>query len=205
MPLASPRVRSVVPFALVAGLAAGVLGCGGDGVRSYTVPKTTESGKGAPEPEPGPGTEYRILGAMYPADAPEWFFKMPGPSDALTKYEADFDKVLASVELPASGQPKFVTPEGWKRGGPRPGGIVVETLRTPDGKYELAVSSAQGDVVGNVRRWSVEQLGNATFGRDDMAKVTRIVEAKGVKGLRVDVRGPNKPPMGGGGPMMGGK
>lgn len=196
-----PRVLSVLPLALLAFFA---FGCGGgDGIESYKAPKSTDSGRLAPEPEPEV-REYRILGAMYPADAPEWFFKFPGPAEQLNKYEADFDKLIASVSLPANGTPEFTTPEGWKRG-PGRAGIVIATVRTPDGKYEVSVSSAQGDVVGNVHRWSVEQLGNASFGREDMPKATRPVEAKGVKGLRVDVRGPKKPPMGGGGPMMGGK
>ncbi len=200
-----PQLRSVVPFAIVAGLAVGVIGCGGDGIQISTAPKADigkpDIGKGGPEPAAG---EYRILGAMFPADAPEWFFKMPGTSEDLAKYDADFDKLLASVSLAPNG-PKYDAPAGWKEGPGRPGGIVIATIKTPDGKYEVSVSSAQGDVFGNVRRWSVEQLGNTVFGREEMAKATRTVEAKGVKGLRVDVRGPKKPPMGGGGPMMGPK
>ncbi|VTR92723.1 Signal peptide protein OS=Rhodopirellula maiorica SM1 GN=RMSM_03130 PE=4 SV=1 [Gemmata massiliana] len=201
MPLPQLRVRFVLPFALVAGLTVGVIGCGGaESVQTYTAPKS-EGGK-APD-APGAVTEYRILGAMYPADAPAWFFKMPGTADDLAKYEADFDKLLASVSIPANGPPEFTPPEGWKRGAGR-GQFVLATLRTPDDKYELTVTSAQGDVFGNVQRWASEQLGNTSFNRDAMPKVTRTVEAKGVKGLRVDVRGPKKPPMGGGGPFMGG-
>ena len=200
------RVRGphMLSLALLAGAALVPAGCGGgDGVSTYNTPKTTESGKkdvGEPAAAPAPaaGGDYRILGAMFPADNPEWFFKLTGPADALTPFEAGFDQLLASVSLGAGG-PDFAPPEGWKRG-PGRGQYVFATLRTPDGKYEVTVTSSAGGVVPNLKRWSVDQLGNASFGPDDLKKVTKPVEAKGVKGLRVDVRGPNNPV---GGPMMG--
>jgi hypothetical protein len=201
-----PRFPHILPLALAAAVALGAVGCGGDGVNSYTVPKTTDPGpkegpKAAGDPASGP---YRILGGMFPADAPQWFFKLAGPTDALTPYEAGFDKMLASVSLPpGGGPPEFATPEGWVRG-PGRAGIVVATVRTPDGKFEVTVTSSAGGVHGNLKRWAVQQLGQPDFTRDDVAKVTSPVQAKGVKGLRADVRGPNNP-SGKGGPFAGGK
>ena len=193
------RFAAVVPVVLVAVL---VVGCGGDGVQLSTIPKTESKGGPGEKGDPGTG-EYRILGGIFPADDPAWFFKFPGPSDALSKYEADFDKILASVTIPPNGDPQYDVPEGWKRG-PGRAGIVVSTALTPDGKYEVALSSSRGGLTGNLERWA-EQLGTP-FGKDGNAKFTRPVDARGgVKGLRVDMRGPKKPPMGGGGPMMGGK
>ncbi len=142
------------------------------------------------------------MGAMYPADSPEWFFKLTGPTEQLNAYEADFDKLLASVSLPPGGAPDFTPPEGWKRG-PGRAGIVVATIKTPDGKFEVTVTSSTGGIEPNLKRWSVDQLGNASFGAADIPKVTKTVDAKGVKGLRADVRGP-KNPSGKGGPFMGG-
>ncbi len=200
------RAPLIVPFALFAGLALVPAGCGGgDGVKSYDVPKTSESGKrdaapGTPTADGG----YRILGAMYPADNPQWFFKFTGPADALTPFEAGFDKLLASVSLPPNGAPEFDTPEGWTRG-PGRAGIVIATLRTPDNKYEVTVTSSTGGVAPNLKRWAVDQLGMPAFGAEDVAKYTKTVDAKGVKGLRVDLRGPKNPAGGMGGPMMGKK
>lgn len=190
------RLRPAVPLVLVASLAAGVLGCGGDGITVSTAPKAD----GAPT---GGAGEYRILGGIYPADEPEWFFKLTGPADELGRYEADFDKLLASVSLAPGGQPKFDAPEGWKVG-PGRAGIVIATIKTPDGKYEVTVTSSTGGVAPNLRRWAVDQLGQKSFGQEDVAKVTKPVEAKGVKGLKADLRGPNNP-AGKAGPMMGGK
>ena len=192
MPSPKFRFGPALPFVLVACLAAGVLGCGGgDGIETHTAPKADGG--------PGGASEYRILGAMYPADSPEWFFKMTGPADDLNKYDADFDKLLASVSLPPKGEPKFDAPEGWKVG-PGRAGIVVATVKTPDGKYEVTITSSTGGVLPNLERWAVQQLGQKSFGPDDVAKVTKVVEAKGVKGLKADLRGPKNP--GKGGPMM---
>lgn len=207
MPSLKLRLRSAVPFALVAGLVFGVIGCGGgDGVQTYTAPK---EGGGPAQQQPGGGGaaagEYRILGAMYPAEDPEWFFKLPGPADELAKHEAGFDKLIASVSLPPGGTPEFDTPEGWKRG-PGRAGIVVATVRTPDGKYEVTVTSSKGGVLGNLKRWATDpgQLGNRSFDAADIPKVTKPIDAKGVKGLKADLRGPSNPG-GKGGPMMGGR
>jgi hypothetical protein len=196
------RASQILPLALLVGPALVPAGCGGgDGVNSYTVPKTTDSSKkDIGDPAPAAGGEYRILGAMFPADNPQWFFKFTGPADALTPHEAGFDKLLASVSLPPDGSPEFTTPEGWTRG-PGRAGIVIATLRTPDGKYEVTITSSTGGVVPNLKRWAIDQLGAASFGAEDVAKCSKTVDAKGVKGLRVDLRGPKNPA--GGRPMMG--
>jgi len=199
------RVPHILSLALLACVALVPAGCGNqDGVQSYNVPKTTDKKDDASGfTNEGP---YRILGAMYPADSPEWFFKLPGPTDELTKFEADFDKLLTSVSLPANGgPPEFTTPEGWKRG-PGRAGIVVATVRTPDGKHEVTLTSSTGGVSGNLKRWATDpkQLGNKGFTEGDTGKVTKPITANGVNGLRVDLRGPNNaasksPPFAGGG------
>jgi hypothetical protein len=199
--MAFPRVRAshLIPPALVAVAALLPAGCGGnEGVTKYDVPK--EEGK----KESGyvPEGDYRILGAMFPADNPEWFFKLPGRADDLAKYEADFDKLITSVSLPGDGPPKFTAPEGWVAG-PGRGGVVVATIRTPDGKHEVTVTPSAGGVLGNLKRWATDskQPGGKGFEAGDIPKVTRKIEAKGVSGLRVDLRGPHNPASKGG-PMM---
>jgi hypothetical protein len=191
----------ILSAALVACVALVPVGCGGgDGVNSYNVPKTTDTGRGGPIT--AGGGEYRILGGMFPADDPEWFFKLAGPADALNAYDAGFEQLLTSVSLQPGGPPEFTPPEGWKRG-PGRGQFVAATVRTPDGKFEVTVTSSRGGVRENLRRWSEDQLGTA-FGAADVPKVTKPVEAKGVKGLKADLRGPNNPAAKGG-PFMGGK
>jgi hypothetical protein len=148
--------------------------------------------------------QYRILGAMFPADEPQWFVKLPGTASGLEQHAAGFDKLLASFSFPPGAAPAFEAPPGWTVG-PGRMGIVTATLRTPDGKFEVTITSSIGGVFGNLRRWAVEpgQLGNASFTQDDVPKVTKKFDAKGVQGLRVDMRGPTNPA--GKGMMGGGK
>jgi hypothetical protein len=161
---------------------------------------------GGPKP-PGGGAsalttgEYRILGAMFPADEPQWFVKLTGSAAGLELHVAGFDQLLGSFSFPAGAAPKFDAPPGWTVG-PGRAGIVTATLRTPDGKFEVTITSSIGGVFPNLRRWAVEQLGNGSFTQDDVPKITKKVDAKGAQGLRVDVRGPNNP-AGKSGPFMG--
>ena len=186
-------------------------GCGGgDGVQSYRVPKETSARPAAAPANEAPkipqAAEYRILGALYPADQPVWFFKLTGTADQLAKLEADFDKLAASVKLQGDAVPAFDLPPGWTLTGPRSvsrGGITVtfeQTVRAgpPEAPVELTVSRSGGGVAGNVGRWA-GQVGQP-FDPADPGKVTRPFDAAGGKALRVDVRGPQHPS---GGPMMG--
>lgn len=177
----------VLPLALLAGIALVPAGCGNsDNINSYNVPKTTESSAQASAP-------YRLLGAIYPAGPSAWFFKFSGPTDQITKYEADFDKIITSVSIaPSATVPDFTLPEGWKRGGSREGFVkVAETIKTPDGALEITITESGGQLEANLGRW-VGQIGLKS-GPRDVDKYTKPFEAKGVKALRVDMRGPNNP------------
>ncbi|HEY1191967.1 MAG TPA: hypothetical protein VGE74_30335, partial [Gemmata sp.] len=187
MPSPKFYLRSVLPSALVAGLAAFVLGCsGGDGVQMYTAPKAEGAGPGAPA-----GGDYRLLGLMVPADNPVWFFKYNGPADELNKYEADFDKLAASVKM-VGGEPEFTPPEGWKRGPGRDGFVkVFATVLTNDGKQEVSITQSGGGVETNLNRW-VGMIGLQP-GPDDTTKYTKVIDGAGVKVRRIDLRGPKNP------------
>src|SRR5947207_13828263 len=106
MTLPPCRLCAVV-VALAALLAAGC--SGDDGIRSYSVARSTER-----EARPEPAGDYRLLGAMFPADDPVWFFKFSGPAEHEMKSEADFDTIMASVKLSGSTQPEFARPDGWR-------------------------------------------------------------------------------------------
>lgn len=200
------RFWHVLPFALFAGAALIPTGCGDDGVSKYDVPKTNEQTKAEPagpiEPMPG---KYRILGAMFPAEQPKWFFKLIGPTEALDAHDAGFRELIESVSLPARGEPEFTLPKGWTRGPGRE--MVAATVKTPDGKYEVTIADAMGGVSENLKRWATfpSQLGNTSFTASDESKYTRKFQAKNVRGLLADLRGPNDPGAKKGGPMMGGK
>ena len=195
--MAFPRVsRFVPPVAVLLALA----GCGErEGIKSYTVPRASEKS--------GPVAvgEYRILGAVYPAESPVWYFKLTGPAAELAKHETDFDAFIASVKLAGDALPTFTLPNGWKTAGPKTVGSgnfkfrFDETIKIGD--LELTISQAQGGLVGNVDRWS-GQVGGPEVMIGNVGKYTREFAAAGGKGIRVDVKGPKNPA--GGRPMMGG-
>lgn len=193
------RVSHILPVALVVGLAVLLAGCGREeGVKAIDVPKTTESGKKADVP----AKEYRMLGAMFPADNPAWFFKFSGPSDEIAKYEGEFDELLKSVKVTGADSLDFTAPKGWQKGPGREGFVkVYATATPPDGKYELTITQSGGGVKGNLGRW-VGQIGLKP-GDDDLAKYTKPIETtSGLKGLRVDLTGPTNPATKRNGPMM---
>ena len=184
------RVPHILLLALVTCVALGPVGCGGgDDVNSYKVPKTTEKEKKDLGAEAG---EYRMLGAMYPADNPVWFFKFGGPVDVVAKSEVDFDKLLASVKF-TDGKLDFTPPEGWQRGPGRSGGVVA-TVKSADGKQEVSLTHLPGmaaGVEGNLTRW-LGQIGLKP-GPDDVKTYTKAVESNGVKGVRVDLERSERP------------
>lgn len=199
----------ILSAALVAGVALAPAGCGGDGVNSYTVPKTTEPSRSAPGGDPHAGAggpvagagNYRILGAMYPAGQPGWFwfFKFAGPADQIGAQEANFDALAKSVKFGGDPRavPTFTIPTGWERAGPRDLGVVRfdEVLKVNG--LECTVSMAGGGAEGNLSRWA-GQVGASP------ANATTEFDANGVKALRVDLRGPKNPVggMGKGGPKL---
>lgn len=186
------RISHMLPVALAASAAIVLAGCGREeGVTSVNVPKTKEK-------------EYRMLGAMFPAEEPAWFFKFSGPSDEIAKYEGEFDELLKSVKLTGADSLDFTAPKGWQKGPGRDGFVkVYATATPPDGKYELTITQSGGGVKGNLGRW-VGQIG-LTSGADDLAKYTKPIETtSGLKGLRVNLTGPTNPTTKRGGMMPAG-
>lgn len=223
--------RSLAPVlcVAVAALALSAVGCGGDGVEKYTVPRTTEPTVAKRDPHAGmndkddphagiPGApqlgaggpvtgggNYRILGAMYPTGQPGWFwfFKFAGPADAITAAEADFDKLTQSVKLGAPGSvPTFDLPAGWERTGPRvlgAGGPVQ--VRFDEVLKVGSVECTISSAGGGVDGNLTRWAGQvgATPGR-----APTEFTANGVTALRVDLRGSKNPVGGmGGGPFAG--
>ncbi len=186
-----PIARGVAVFGFF------LAGCGPtEEVKTYNVAR--EPNKPAAGPV-APGGSYRILGAMFPAENPTWFFKLTGPAEAVAAAEPAFDEFLASVKL-GGAKPEYAPPAGWKSAGPE--SIHTDTLVFEAGGKPLKVTVTQaiGGASQNIGRWA-GQVG--ATGADPVAAYSKPVETKGgAKGLRVDVSGPKNPV---GGPMMGGK
>src|SRR5262245_51897657 len=127
-------------------LIAGLLGCSREEpIRVYEVPKAVEP-------------NYRILGGIFPADQPAWFFKLTGRDDELAKYSEEFNKLMQSVSLPNGPQnmPDWTLPEGWRHGGANPAKMASETiLFGPENKpFTITVTRAMGGLDENLARWA---------------------------------------------------
>lgn len=207
MPVPTRSLCVAVPLAV---LTAALGGCGAsDGIRSYDVPR--EATHLTHTPPAGQGQEFRVLGAMFPADKPAWFFKFSGTAEQVGRYEPEFDAMLRSVRLNADPRhlPEYTPPAGWTRVGPRTvkrNGVSIkidETLRLGPADAPLAevtvTYSPGGSAMINFERWA-KQVGIANPTDVDFVQGTREFDAAGGKGLRADVKGPKNPasgPMGG--------
>lgn len=168
-------------------------------IRTTQVPKSQE-------PDAATAKEYRIIGAMFPAEEPVWFFKLAAPAEDLDAIAADFEKMLGTVRFPngTKNLPIWDMPEGWKSGGENPAKMATDTIVIPVGKGEVVatVTRAGGDTPSNVKRWA-DQVGMASFNPMDLSSCTKPL-ATTPPGLWTDVRGPKNPNVSRG-PFMGGR
>lgn len=154
-----------------------ILGCSKEEpIRVYTAPKPDE-------------VRYRILGGIFPADEPAWFFKLAGRADDIDAVQPDVEKFLASVRLPNGPQnlPVWDVPAGWKSAGRTQ--FAAETFAIND-RLTLSVTPATGGLEPNVARWA-GQLG-LTWNPADKDKYLKPLGTP-PKGWLVDLSGPNNP------------
>jgi hypothetical protein len=212
MPELPSRPCRILP-ALVAALAGGVVGCGGgEGIRSYTVPKTTEPKvAGVAADQPGEGKpEVRLLAAAIPAgDDRSYFVKLLGPADVVTEHEAAFDAFLNSIRV-TNDPAKPVTwtpPPGGRQLPARSMRLATFTLGPPGRSVDLYVSTPfGGSRRDNVNRWRRQDVGLKEVTEAEVPSVVTEIDLGGTKAYRVDYRGPGGTGgMGGSAPFMKGR
>jgi hypothetical protein len=189
--------------------AAGLLflaGCEKDEIRSYSVPKApTESN----------ATKVRLLAAIFERGKEQWFFKLLGPDDEVSKQEEAFKTFIGSVRFTgkADSPVTWTVPEGWKESGPREskrGGIVVRIFNAfavgDSKKTELTVNKfdGQSDLLANVNRWARNDVGLPPFQKNELAAVTKTLRVGDEKATLIDLKGPGTRPGARRPPMMAG-
>jgi hypothetical protein len=188
-----------------------LLGCGaGDGVRSYTVPRTTEPTRTAATAPIVPQGESkgRLLGAIIPVPNTEvsWFVKFSGSIGNVTPHEKAFDDFLATVRVTDDPRkpPTYTAPPGWTEGAAR--AMRVVSFAPPGGKGpDLYVSNPfAGSLLENVNRWR-DEVGERRVTEAELPAVTKEVMLGTVKAYKVDFRGPIDPTGKKMGPFMGGR
>ncbi len=174
-----------------------LIGCGdSDKTKTYTVPKADEA-KPADTAVAAAG-DFRIVGAIFPSDEPQWFFKLGGKSDALAPYAADLEKMFKTVRFPKGLKelPEWDLPAGWKNAGENRAKMAAETIQfgPADSPFLMTVTPAMGGMAANIARWA-GQVGVKNFTPEKIGQYTKEIEAKNVKGLMVDMSGPTNPVM----------
>src|SRR5689334_21261120 len=101
-------------YLILMGVAA-LAGCGDPDVRTYSAPKPQKVDVAVAS------ADYTILGAVFPAEDPKYFFKLAGKADDVAKHAAVFDELIESVQFPNGPDkpPTWTKPEGTRDGGPR--------------------------------------------------------------------------------------
>ena len=162
-----------------------VAGCGRqDDVRRYKAPK-----------DPA----WRMIGAIVSAKDSTWFFKVAAPTDRIASAQTEVLTFLQGLRV-ADGDVKWTLPPGWKEEQGGPARVATLKFGDRDPKLELAISKLPGDAGGvpaNVNRWR-EQLGLERAPEGEIAATLRKVGEAQV----VDLIGPTRPTMGGGGRPM---
>lgn len=148
----SPRfLAAMVALSIVAGCHRS------EGITQYEVERI------APAPA-GPAQETvsrpeRMLGGMLAGKDQVWFFKLTGPPEKIGPLTADFEQLMASVELSETGDVTWKLPAGWTEEAGQ--GMRFATLRPPgEDKLELTViplpqtsDDLDGQMLANVNRW----------------------------------------------------
>lgn len=128
-----------------------------EGITQYEVERLSPA-PAAPPQETASRPE-RMLGGMLAGKDQMWFFKLTGPPDKIASLTADFEQLMASVELAETGDVTWKLPEGWTDEAGQ--GMRFATLRPPgEDKLELTViplpqtsDDLDGQMLANVNRW----------------------------------------------------
>ncbi len=145
----------------------------GDEIRSYDVPKE-QSGLEMLDRRPPimaqingspvkieEATPHRVVVALAMREDATWFFKVAGPPDDVAKAEAQWRPVMEKLKFDDQGEPVFDVPTEWVEKGQSQ--FVYKTFEIPGFEPPLVFSvsqlSAGQDLVANVNRWRVSQLG----------------------------------------------
>ncbi|HEY2249459.1 MAG TPA: hypothetical protein VGH74_00315, partial [Planctomycetaceae bacterium] len=125
----------------------------------------------SPAPIEGPA---QLLGAIIPHGKMTWFFKLTGPSEAVSEQLKPFAMFLKSIKFSDNG-PDWALPEGWDE---EPGSqmrFATIRIKSDEGPLEMSViplptgeGSFDAYLLSNVNRWR-GQFGLAPISENQLA------------------------------------
>lgn len=170
-----------------------LLGCLGDEIKRYQVPK--------PETHPEPEPKVRLLAAIFPAKDRTWFFKFSSPTGVVKENEGAYNRLVRTVRL-ADDEEKPISwtlPDGWRfERSNKPLRYGTFQFGPPDRPVEVTLSALgreAGTLLDNVNRWRKE-IGLKPAAQAELPKLTRSDEINGVAVILVDMAGPGGGNMG---------
>lgn len=156
-------------------------------IRSYDVPRQKTTPIARPQNTPSTPTAAepkRMLGAIIPAGKDAWFFKAVGTPENTQAIVPAFEKLIASLTIQDSGDPKWELPENWKQQ-PASGMRFATLVATSNGE-EIPISVIKLPIFegtweeyceSNVNRWRGElSLPNEKW--EEIAKYAKPIEGK---------------------------
>jgi hypothetical protein len=179
-PFPPPRWVCLSAAALLA-----LAGCERDEIRSYTARRAA--------PDAGEA-KVRLVAAVFENNGRQWYFKLLGPVDQVSKHAEDFARFLASLRFSDKpGEPvAWEVPAGWKKGPPAPLRYASFVLGPRGQAPEVTVSDLDkvSPLLANVNRWCRLNLGRPPLGEADLAAATKDIRAGDKAGVLVDLTGP---------------
>lgn len=169
--------------------------------------KLRESQAGMSSPE-AKQESTRMAVAIFENPDATWFVKIVGPTKQVNETESQWQRFFETVRFEA-GNPVWDLPAGWSVAGPKP--MRFETLVIGDytPPLEVAISSLgpNQDLLLNVNRWRVQQLGLAPATADDLDSMLQKQKTESREYLVFDTvgfgSGKMTPPFAGGAPFAG--
>lgn len=155
------------------------------------------------------GTRPRTIVALFSTEGTTWLFKLTGPDALVAAEKAPLKTFLEKVELHAephgdphagmaaapappaaeSGSdnlPKWTVPSEWTQ--TAPGMMVLARYNVAGGKAQVTVSTAGGDLLGNVNRWR-GQISLPPISASQLPEVTSELAIPAGKATLVDLAG----------------
>jgi len=130
--------------------------------------------------------------ALFQRPDAAWFFKVSGAPDEVGAVESEWQKFIDDVKFDVADgneQPVWELAEGWTTGPPAP--FRFATVKLPESEIEIRISKLGGqqDLLSNVNRWRVSQLGLPPATAENVDDEFENKEGQGGKYLLFDQQG----------------
>jgi hypothetical protein len=163
-------------------------GCQREQIETYEAPRIKAQVNEGPAP-----IKVRMLAAIVQHGQQTWFFKLTGPEREIARIQADFDKLLASIQFKdeAERPVSWTLPQGWQE---EKGKQLRYATVYPDPRNKaiemtaVSLGREAGSLLANINRWR-GQIGLPGVTEKELSGLTRSTRIDGQEATLVDMRG----------------